>query len=394
MSGHCRDIIIKKLAILSTHPIQYNAPLFKLLNERGNINIRVFYTWGEKVLEEKHDPGFGKSIQWDIPLLEGYEYVFVENLAKDPGSHHFKGIKNPDLITQIEKWGADSVLVYGWNFKSHLKVMRHFKGKIPVFFRGDSNLIDRMDPLKKIIRKFFLKLVYRNVDSILYVGTNNLEYFQTMGLKSHQLIFAPHAVENQRFFPNENNIGLANNLRNELGISLHKKVFLFAGKLELKKNCAFLIDVFKNIETTNAHLIIVGNGDQKSKLELTATDRKNIHFLDFQNQQMMPVIYQLADIFVLPSRGPGETWGLSINEAMASAKAVLVSDACGAAIDLVQNGINGFVFHTDNKNDLTEKMNKLLENDTDLKKMGDSSLKLITEWNYERDCNAIEFLLL
>ena len=102
----------KKLAIITTHPIQYNAPLFQLLEDRNNIGFKVFYTWGEKVLQEKYDPGFGKNIQWDIPLLDGYEYEFVNNIARHPGTHHFRGINNPSLVDSIKKWKADAVLVY------------------------------------------------------------------------------------------------------------------------------------------------------------------------------------------------------------------------------------------------------------------------------------------
>ena len=155
---------MKKLAIISTHPIQYNAPLFKLLQQRGNVHIKVFYTWGSQVMEDKYDPGFGKKIKWDIPLLDGYEYEWVENIAKDPGSHHFPGIDNPGLVASIENWKADAVLVYGWSFKSHLKVMRYFKGKIPVFFRGDSVLLNQRSQLKVLLRKLFLKWVYSHID--------------------------------------------------------------------------------------------------------------------------------------------------------------------------------------------------------------------------------------
>ena len=118
-----------KLAIVTSHPIQYNAPFFSLLARRKKVEIKVFYTWGKQVLEEKFDPGFGKSIEWDIPLLNGYEYTFVENTAKDPGSHHFSGIVNPGLISEIETYEADAVLIFGWSFISHLKALYYFKGK-------------------------------------------------------------------------------------------------------------------------------------------------------------------------------------------------------------------------------------------------------------------------
>ena len=100
---------MKKLAIISSHPIQYNAPLFELLHRNGKVRIKVFYTWGKNVLKEKFDPGFGKVIEWDIPLLDGYEYTFVKNKSKKPGSHHFKGIINPTLIREIKEWEADAL---------------------------------------------------------------------------------------------------------------------------------------------------------------------------------------------------------------------------------------------------------------------------------------------
>src|SRR5690348_3841680 len=106
-----------------------------MLNEKGQVDIKVFYTWGEGVLQNKFDPGFGKNIKWDIPLLDGYEYKFVENVASDPGSHHFRGINNPTLIKDIKDWEANVILVYGWNFKSHLSCLRYFHNKIPVYFR-------------------------------------------------------------------------------------------------------------------------------------------------------------------------------------------------------------------------------------------------------------------
>ena len=118
-----------RLAIVTTHPIQYYAPVFKLLADK--IDVKVFYTWGSEAME-KFDPGFGKAISWDIPLLDGYSYEWVKNTAPNPGSHHFKGIINPNLINQIKFWQADAILVYGWAYDSHLKVIRHFKNKLPI----------------------------------------------------------------------------------------------------------------------------------------------------------------------------------------------------------------------------------------------------------------------
>ena len=76
--------------------------------------------------------------------------------------------------------------------------------------------------------------------------------------------------------------------------------------------------------------------------------------------KMMPSVYKSADVFVLPSGGPGETWGLAVNEAMAAGKPVLVSDKCGCAPDLVDDGVNGFVFKNGQVDDLKDKLERMV----------------------------------
>ena len=382
---------MKKLAIITTHPIQYNAPFFELLTTRGLIDIKVFYTWGETVLNNKFDPGFGKVIDWDIPLLHGYKYTFLENVSNDKGSHHFNGIKNPNLIKEIENYEPDAVLFYGWSFQSHLKAMRYFKGKIPVFFRGDSHLLTHVGLLNKIKRKLFLTLVYRNIDVAFYVGKNNYNYYKNAFVPSGKLIFAPHSVDNKRFECNETECkNAAKELKNKMGIADGDCVFLFAGKLEPTKNPEILIEVFNSIKIKNWILLIVGNGELEEKLKLMASENNNIKFLDFQNQKMMPALYEISDVFVLPSIG--ETWGLAVNEAMANGTAIIVSDKCGCAKDLVLEGKNGFTFLSSNAKDLKQKV--LMVKEIDLKNAKEESKKIISNYKMNIYANAVEHAMM
>ena len=342
------------------------------------------------MVEEKYDPGFGKNIEWDIPLLEGYEYEWAENISKEPGSHHFKGIDNPVLVGSIERWKADAVLVYGWSFKSHLKAMRYFHGKIPVFFRGDSVVLSTGNSLKNKFKSIFLKWVYSHVDKALFVGTRNKEYYLKYGLRADQLVFCPHAVDNDRFMEETINSGKAAKWKSELNVALLATGFLYAGKLDDNKNVRLLLEAFVKVPGNN-YLIIAGNGALENGFKKWYTTYNNIFFLPFQNQQIMPVLYRMADVFVLPSKT--ETWGLGINEAMACGRAVLVSDSCGAAPDLVEEGVNGFTFRSGNGGDLMEKILKFSTDKEALMKMQKNSLDRIKDWNYERDCIAIESLL-
>lgn len=377
-----------RLAIITSHPIQYYAPVFKLLHQQKKLEVKVFYTLGESG-KNQYDPGFNQKISWDIPLLEGYDFQFQTNTAKKPGSDHFRGIINPNLIHEIETWKADAILVYGWAYQAHLKAIWYFKNKIPVFFRGDSTLLNKKNSLKNSIKNVLLNRVYRHTDHAFYVGKNSKAYFEKFGLKNDQLTFAPHAIDNERFAKNYTTEALA--LRQKISVKPEKILILFAGKLEPVKNPDLLLNAFEKLNQPSTHLLFVGNGplekQLKAKKELLKT-ASQIHFIDFQNQSAMPGIYQACDLFCLPSKS--ETWGLAVNESMACGKAVLVSDQVGCAVDLVFEEKNGAIFQSENELDLVQKLQRLIQHKTLLAQFGASSFNIIQPWNFTVSVEAMQ----
>lgn len=384
---------MKKLAIVVTHPIQYYAPWFKLLASRGNVQLKVFYTWSQAADSVK-DKTFGRDIKWDIPLLDGYNYEFVENISKKPGSHHYFGINCPKLIPRLEEFNPDAILFFGWNFKSHLKAMRYFNGKVPVWFRGDSTLLNETGILKTKLRRLVLKGVYRYADKAFYVGHANRAYFLKHGLNQSQLIKAPHAIDNNRFDDDttKDYEAKAQKWREELGFLNDNILIVYAGKLEDVKQISLLINAFIDAVQTNSsvRLLVVGNGPLESQLKELASQTPQIQFLPFQNQTQMPLLYRMSDVFCLPSKS--ETWGLAVNEAMASSRPVIVSDRVGAAKDMVYNGENGFIFkynHRDNLVDIIENLNI-----KQLIKMRLQAYKKAQEFNFINIVEALENQLL
>ncbi len=347
-------------------------------------------------MENKFDPGFGKVVEWDIPLLEGYAYEFLENSAADKGSHHFKGIVNPTIIQRIEKYNPDALLIFGWSFQSHLKLLRHYSKKKMILFRGDSTLLDEQPGFRSLLRKLFLKWVYRHIDYALDVGRNNYYYFRKMGLKKNQLVLAPHAIDNKRFSAEgEKKAEQAAVLRRSLGIHAERIVFLFAGKLEEKKDVRTLLNAFKQSGLGHrAELLIVGNGPQEAELKASFNELPSVHFMDFQNQSLMPTVYRMGDVFVLPSKGPGETWGLALNEAMACSKVVLASDRCGGAPDLIDEGLNGYIFRAGDAEGLSARMIQMTDAGREsLNQMGHHSSKKIQSFSFESFCEATEHIV-
>ena len=104
----------------------------------------------------------------------------------------------------------------------------------------------------------------------------------------------------------------------------------------------------------------------------------------------MPEIYRIGDVFCLPSKGPGETWGLAVNEAMACSRPVLVSNRCGCSIDLVDNGGNGFIFTACNKEELCARIRWFREQKDRLREMGTASASIIRSWSFTELASALE----
>lgn len=356
--------------------------MFRLLAQTQGVEVKVFYTWSQ-ARESVADKEFGREIVWDIPLLDGYDYEFIENISAKP-KQSFGGLVNPGLIPAIERWKPDAVLVFGWNFSSHFKAMRHFHGKVPVWFRGDSTLLDEKPGVKTLLRRMALRYVYSFVDRAFYVGENNRRYFLVHGLKDQQLTFALHAIDNARF-GNEDAKAEGLKWRKELGYMDEDIVLVFAGKIYGVKNIVDFSNQFKsylnNNKDSKLRLLIVGNGEEENQLAY----HPYIKRLPFQNQSKMPYIYNIGDVFVLPSTS--ETWGLGINEAMAAGKPVIVSDKVGCAVDLVKDGINGLYFSLcdDEQN---QKMFSQLEN-INLSGIGLYNQEMISNWSYQAIVNAI-----
>ena len=364
-----------RLAVVLSHPIQYHIPWIKGLTDR-KIKIKIFYTWSQSENGSYFDEGFGRQIKWDIPLLEGYDYQFVKNTAKKPGTHHFFGIINPTLNEEIEAWAPDYLMIHGWNFYSHLNCILYFHKKTPIIFAGDSTLLNETNFIRKLARRVFLKWVYQHVDFACYAGAHNKNYFIKHGLSRSQLKYLPHSVDTQFFSePEEEYSKSAEEWRTQMGIPNDHLVVLYAGKLIPVKNPGFLLKLASACTKLPITFLIVGNGSLEGDLKKEAQHLGNVKFLDFQNQQQMPVIYRMGDVFILPSIS--ETWGLCISEAMACGRPVMVSELVGCGIDIVEENKSGINFHLNDTSKCIDFIKKLVENKSLVKQMGNHAKRKI-----------------
>lgn len=189
-----------KLAILTSHPIQYQTPLFKKLAENSEIDLTVYFNWDFGV-KNSYDREFGKEVKWDIPLLNGYKYKFLRNFSLMPSSG-FWGQINLGIIKELIGGKYDTILIFGWNsFTNWLVFLTAFIFKISIILRGENPLNQEfLKPKWKIkVKKIILGNLFKHIAAFLYIGEENRKFYKYYGVPKNKLVFVPYAIDNDRF---------------------------------------------------------------------------------------------------------------------------------------------------------------------------------------------------
>lgn len=376
-----------RLAILNSHPIQYFAPLHRRLAAEPDIDLMVYFCSRQGSISYL-DVDFGRSIQWDTSLLEGYRHRFLRNLRATDRVSGFFSLINPRIMVELYRGRYDALWVHGHNYFTFvLAIVAANLLRIPVFMRCDTHLGLHRSPAKRILRRPVLGLFYRYlVQSCLFIGSRNREFYRIYGVPASKLFSVPYTVDNSLFaWSTQNFRERSEAVKAELGVPAGTPVILYASKLTARKRPMDLLCAYERIRAARipGALLMVGSGDQQVELKRYAAEHAvpDVFFPGFQNQSELPKYYAIADLFVLPSEN--EPWGLVINEAMAAALPVVATDEVGAAADLVQEGGNGFVYRSGDVDALAHILQSLVT-DADLRRrMGRQSSAIIDRWNFE-----------
>jgi len=393
-------ILVKhKLIAVETHPIQYKAPLFRLLAQMPDLDFKVLYAMIPDAAQQ--GTGFGVSFAWDVPLLEGYPYELLDNVARCPVVNRFTGSDTPGIHDVLKRERPDAVLVNGWVVKSCLQTLWACRRLgIPCMVRGEANLLRPRAWWKHALHRMLLS----QYSAYLAIGKANCDFYRSHHCLEDRIYPAPYCVDNDWFAAEAaKRSGRRPELRVRFGIPKDAVVFLFCGKLEQKKHPLDILHALrevvlrpscfvnkasqeprtKNQEHSNAFLLVVGDGPLRGECEAFATAHDlPVRFAGFLNQSRLPDAYAAADVLVLASDA-GETWGLVVNEAMASGRPAIVSRAAGSCEDLIIEGVTGFAFDVGDSEALSLVTQRYVENPKLTVEQGDKAVKHIEKFSMQ-----------
>jgi glycosyltransferase involved in cell wall biosynthesis len=380
----------RTLAILVTHPIQYQVPLFRALANNGELDVTVYFC--HRPTPEQQGAGFGVSFEWDINLTNGYRHAWLTNVSRKPSLVTFAGCDTPEIAAIIEQKSFDAFMVQGWHCKSYWQAMRAcWRTGTPLLVRGDSQLPADKSALKRLLKKSLYPLFMARFAVCLPYGERSDEYFRYYGARRTEV--SPHFVDNRWFADRADPERTSRNVhRSGWGIGDEDFVFLFVGKFEEKKRPLDPIRAMAHLPRPlkgNSRLVMVGDGPMRQKCESLSRelDVKAV-FTGFLNQTEMPRAYTAADCLVLPSDAR-ETWGLVVNEAMACGLPALVSRAAGCAPDLIIDDETGYSFPCGNVEEFSRLMALFAGNPELARSLGQNAATRIQRYGVEQATDII-----
>lgn len=355
-----------RLLYVVSHPIQYQAPLLRLIAAQPGIRLRVLF---QRMPDGDLDPGFGVAVRWDVPLLEGYEYGLLDFAT---------------LGRELAE--ADVVWLHGWQGAAMKRVLVAAKARgRTVLMRGENWLGAMPEPSgwRGWAKRAYLRALFALCDGFLAIGRRNAEYYTRLGIASSRVFSMPYAVDNDFFAARADESDPAT-LRAALELPPRRPIVLYAGKLMPRKHPHTLLRAWRLAfpqPEGRPLLVYVGDGEMGPQLRAEAGD--DVHFLGFRNQSELPGLYALADVFVLAAEA--EAWGLAINEAMACGTAVIASPQCGAAHDLLDDSV-GAVVEAGDAQALADALRRVLPRAAEL---GAAARARVAQWDFAADLRGL-----
>jgi glycosyltransferase involved in cell wall biosynthesis len=334
-----------RVLAIASHAVQYAAPVFRLMAQHAGLDFHVAYC-SLRGAEAGHDPEFGRSVKWDLPLLDGYAWTHVPNHGS--GSESFFGLYNPGLWKLIREGRFDAVLCYTGYVRASFWIS-YFAAKLSrtaFLFGTDSTGLTSRDgrTWKRAFKRLAWPWLFRLADQVIVPSSATRDLIFSLGIPGDRITLTPYVVDNEWWLEQSAAVDRAA-VRASWGAAPEDLVVLFCAKLQPWKRPFDVLRAFAKSDRPRAHLVFAGDGPLYAQLAAEASAlgiASRVRFLGFVNQTQLPAIYASADVMVLPSEY--EPFAVVVNEAMCCGCPVIVSDRVGAAQDLIAPICPEFIF--------------------------------------------------
>lgn len=351
-----------RILTIATHPVQYAVPLFRRFATHPDLDFEVAYCTLQGA-EPAADPDFQTTIQWDIPLLDGYRWKHIPSRGSGVG---FLGLNNPGLWKFIAEGQFDAINCHvGYRNATFWIALISAKLHRSAFLFGtDASSLSARDgaPWKAWMKRLTWPFLFGLADQVTAPSKATADLMHSLGIAAERVSVTPFVVDNDWWLEQARRCD-RQATRTKWGIGDDQLAVLFCAKLQDWKRPLDLLRAFARTGVSNAVLVFAGDGPLRSQLEAEAHKlgiAGRVRMLGFVNQSGLPTVYSAADLFVLPS--DYDPCPVVVCEAMICGLPVILSDEVRGRFDLVRPGLTGEHFPCGDVEALAAILRRLLEN--------------------------------
>ena len=360
------------------------APLLRRMAQHPQLDLSVAYCT-LKGAKPVHDPDFNITVQWDVPLLEGYPWQEVPN--RGSGAEAFWGLYNPGLSKLICAGKFDAVLCY-LSYLCASFWISYFacwhSGTAFIFGTDASSIAPRSGgSWKAPLKAAYWPMLFSLADQVIVPSNATRDLMLSLRIPAERITLTPYSVDNDWWMAQSGKVD-REAVRASWGAAPHTSVILFCAKLQPWKRPLDLLHAFAQANLSDALLVYAGEGAQRAELEREAAALGvggRVRFLGFLNQSRLPAAYTAADLMVLPSEY--EPFAVVVNEASCCGCAVAASDHVGAARDLIAPVDPGLIYPCGDLQALSSLLSELCGNRGRLRELGLAARDRMNCWSPE-----------
>ncbi len=328
------------------------------------------------VVFERHSAS-DRDEKWVTDTKPSYEEIFLE--GKEIGTEN-------SFCPSVKKYlkrEYDHIIIGVYSTFTAMYAIRYLrKKKIPYIISTDGGFISSNESNAK--KKLKTKLI-GGAAAWLSTCTMSDEYLIYYGADKDKIYRYPFtSIAARDIIPATLTSGEKDKIKQKLGIK-GEKVLIGVGQLIPRKGWDILIEALAKLNNKSVETLIVGGEEDQLKELLKnyeiETIPDNIRIISFMSKDDLFEYYRASDIFVLPTRE--DVWGLVVNEAMANGLPVISTNRCNAAIELIEDNVNGKIVATEDAESLKSAIDELLKNENCIETISKNNIHKIESYTYE-----------
>jgi glycosyltransferase involved in cell wall biosynthesis len=381
-----------RVLFVSSHPVQYATPLFRLLAKDPRVEIQVTYC-SMQGAEPHIDPDFGVEVKWDIALMDGYMWQSLPNTLGKARLDSFFGLFNAGIWRLIRRGNFDAVVLYaGYVYATFWIAVAAAKAShTAVLFGTDATAFKPLDRKgwKVHVKRIVLPVVFRLATIVTVPSEASRQFILGMGIPESRVTLTPFVVDNSWWQQRSSEVNRYT-VRKEWNVPEHATVALFCAKLQPWKRPQDALRAFAKAGVKGSYLVFAGDGPLRASLEEEARAlgiSERVRFLGFVNQSGLPSVYRSSDLLIMSSEY--DACPVVVCEAMLCGCPVILSDEIRGRFDLVKDGMTGFIYPCGNIDALANILSTTIPNRDRLEELSSAALARMETWSPRETVDAL-----